>query len=207
MVSLRRTRATEGPAVSVPPWTPDDGDDLARLLAGRARRRGTHRSTLALAATALVAAGFAGGAYADQQLGHAPATTAATTRRFAGGGFAGAGFAGGGPAGGGFAGGGPAGTGTGASGAGGARLTTGTIRLVDGTSVYVQTATGSLVKVTTTATTTVVVSKAATVGSLRAGERVVVLGSTTGQGTVTADQITQGSTSGAAPGTTGSSGG
>ncbi|MHB1800393.1 MAG: hypothetical protein ACYCU5_01825 [Actinomycetes bacterium] len=196
-MSLRRTRATEGPAVSVPPWTPDDGDDLARLLAGRARRRGTHRSTLALAATALVAAGFAGGAYADQQLGHAPATTAATTRRFAGGGFAGAGFAGGGPA----------GTGTGASGAGGARLTTGTIRLVDGTSVYVQTATGSLVKVTTTATTTVVVGKAATVGSLRAGERVVVLGSTTGQGTVTADQITQGSTSGAAPGTTGSSGG
>ncbi|MHB1739783.1 MAG: hypothetical protein ACYCXA_09970 [Actinomycetes bacterium] len=196
-MSLRRTRATEGPAVSVPPWTPDDGDDLARLLAGRARRRGTHRSTLTLAATALVAAGFAGGAYADQQLGHAPATTAATTRRFAGGGFAGAGFAGGGPA----------GTGTGASGAGGARLTTGTIRLVDGTSVYVQTATGSLVKVTTTATTTVVVSKAATVGSLRAGERVVVLGSTTGQGTVTADQITQGSTSGAAPGTTGSSGG
>ncbi|MGE0878605.1 MAG: hypothetical protein AB7L13_17995 [Acidimicrobiia bacterium] len=81
----------------------------------------------------------------------------------------------------------------GAAGAGGfGGGTTGEVKLVDGTTVYLLDASGNTIKVSATASTPVTVTKSGTVADLVAGEQVVVVGQTNADGTVTATQIRSG---------------
>jgi hypothetical protein len=73
--------------------------------------------------------------------------------------------------------------------AGGA--TTGTVKLVDGGTIYVQTADGRTVTVKTTSGTSVRVSQAGSLKDLSAGVTVSVDGNTSSDGTVTATTITR----------------
>jgi hypothetical protein len=74
----------------------------------------------------------------------------------------------------------------------GARGTIGTIDHVDGTDVYVKTQDGRTVKVSTSDTTRVRISQDGKLADLKPGSNVVVQGSTGGDGTVTAQTITEG---------------
>lgn len=84
--------------------------------------------------------------------------------------------------------------GTGSAAAGtGAAVTTGTVKLVDGDTVYVATSDGKVVKVKVATTTTV--SRAASIADVKAGSTVVVAGTTGSDGTVTATSVTERPTS------------
>ena len=84
--------------------------------------------------------------------------------------------------------------------AGGA--TTGTVKLVDGNTIYVAQADGSIVKVTTTASgTTVTKTVASSVSAIQPGETVVVQGATGSDGTVAATRVTDAGTTAAGSGT------
>ena len=74
---------------------------------------------------------------------------------------------------------------SGASGASGAGsgTTIGTVKLVDGTNVYVQDAQGNVIKVTTNGNTQVTVSKTGTVSQLEPGSAVTVQGKQSSDGT------------------------
>ena len=65
------------------------------------------------------------------------------------------------------------------------------MKLVDGTNVYVTTADGSIVKVTTSPTSKVSKATPGSVGDLKAGDTVVVQGATGADGSVAATSITQ----------------
>ncbi len=163
-----------------PGWADEDetlrqdpfADDLARRLAVRAPRRYASRTTAVLAGLLLVVAGFVAGAQVQRHWG-TPVASAGTGAR---GTFPGAG----GPTG--------AGAGTGRTGTGGSTIT-GTVKLVDGTTVYLETANGQVVTVTTTGTTTVLLT--GTLGQLAAGATVSVTGQTGTDGTVAATSITK----------------
>ena len=73
-----------------------------------------------------------------------------------------------------------------------ARGTVGTIDHVDGTDVYVKTQDGSTVKVSTSDTTRIRISQDGKLADLKPGSTVAVQGSTGGDGTVTAQTITEG---------------
>lgn len=77
-------------------------------------------------------------------------------------------------------------------GQGGARGTAGTVDHVDGTDVYVKTQDGRTVKVSTSDSTRIRISQDGKVADLKAGSTVIVQGSTGGDGTVTAQTITEG---------------
>ncbi len=66
---------------------------------------------------------------------------------------------------------------------------TGTISVVDGNTLYVLTATGSLVKVTLTPSTTITRNADATAVDLRPGDTVVVQGTTSPNGNVSATSV------------------
>jgi hypothetical protein len=151
-------------------------DDLADQLAAMAPRRMTSRTTLALGGLVLVVAGFIGGVLV--QRGAAPATPAGAVN--GGQGFGGAGLGGANGAGQGGA-----GTGTGARAA-----ATGTIKLVDGSTIYLTTSTGEIVTVKTSTGTTVRLEQAGSVKELPAGATVTVTGTTDAEGIVTATQVT-----------------
>jgi hypothetical protein len=160
-------------------------DDLAAELAAHAPRRLWNKATVYLGAGALVVAGFLGGVQVQKNYG-----TAATTTTAPGAGRAG--FAGNAAANGYF--GGQAGTGTGAAGATGtaaAAATTGKVKLVDGTTVYVETSTGDVVTVKTGAQTQVKTSTTTTLKNLAAGDTVTIQGATGSDGTVTATTVTK----------------
>lgn len=176
----------------------DNGDELTAVLARRPRVR-LPSLTVVLVAVVVASAGFIGGIVVGKHYGSsgsglasrfggalaaagaspsAGAGTGARTRTGAGGGFPGAG--------GGFAGGG--------GGAGGATI--GTIKLVDGSTVYVQTATGSIVQVTTSPGTKVTANSTVPVKDLQPGESVIVEGSKNSSGSVSATSISQSSAGG-----------
>ncbi|MDT4989772.1 MAG: hypothetical protein QOI74_3866 [Micromonosporaceae bacterium] len=168
-------------------------DDLSEQLAARAPRRYTTRTTVLLAGLVLLAGGFLAGAQVQKNFGTpaSAATNGAATNPFAAGGFAGRG--GGGGAGGAGATGtggqtGQAGTAAGA----GAAVTTGTVKLVDGATVYVQTADGNLVTVRTNATTAVRIAQNGALTDLVPGATVSVEGPADATGTVTATKVTKG---------------
>jgi hypothetical protein len=69
--------------------------------------------------------------------------------------------------------------------------TFGTIKLVDGNIVYVQTETGSIVQVTTSAATKVTASTSVPLKDLTPGETVIVEGTTKANGSVAATSINQ----------------
>ncbi|MEV7805934.1 hypothetical protein AB0O28_23605 [Microbispora sp. NPDC088329] len=182
-------------------------DDLQEVLAARPARTGGSRLTLALAGGVLLVAGLLLGIQVQKLLGgSAPgqSSRAAGFGTYAGGGQApgggglGGGYArgagrGGDGAGGGFAGGG-AGRGAGAgTGAGPGGMTFGTVKLVDGDKIYVQTANGGVVTVTTSGDTKVQVTRAGKVSDLKPGSFVTVAGTADDQGQVAATSVTQGS--------------
>lgn len=92
--------------------------------------------------------------------------------------------------------------GFGGGGFGTSAAATGTISVVAGKTIYVLTATGSLVKVTLTPSTTVTRNADTTPGQLRPGDTVVIEGTTSPNGNVAATSVTA-----TAPGVSSTSGG
>ncbi len=139
------------------------GDDLTDQLAARAPRRLANRATVFLAGAVLLIGGFVAGAQVEKNFGHVPAAAAATPTAFPTGGrnFGGA--------------------------AGGGNATTGTVKFVDGTTVYVTTSNGDVVTVKTDGNTTI--TQPGTVKDLPVGATVTVTGQTGTDGTVTATRI------------------
>src|SRR6266508_3974031 len=119
------------------------GDDLDERLAAAAPRRLANRSTYVLAGVVLLAAGFLAGAVVEKHYG-APAAAAGVTGTAPTGAAA---FPGAGNR-----------RGTGNTGTGNTATTpiTGTVKLVDGSTVYIDTPDGRVVIVKTTATTVTV---------------------------------------------------
>jgi hypothetical protein len=188
---------TVASGLTLPELGADEPDDANDEWPVRGPAKGIRlRLPVAVLATGLlVAAGFWGGAIAEKDHGGSSSSAAsALAGRFrsaaggtAAGGTAAAGAAGGGFAGGGFRGGG--GFGGGAGGTGTTAAATGTVSVVDGNTLYVLTATGSLVKVTLGQSTTVTRNATAAADDLRPGDTVVVQGSAAKNGNVTATSI------------------
>ncbi|MFD5510454.1 hypothetical protein ACFWIB_22080 [Streptomyces sp. NPDC127051] len=84
---------------------------------------------------------------------------------------------------------------TGGPGAG-AGVTTGTVKLVDGTTLYVTDAQGNVVKVTTDTNTQITQAKSGKVSDLQPGQTVTVRGSQTSAGDVAATTVAQGGAGG-----------
>lgn len=163
---------------------PPDARDIAAELAAPPRRK-LPWLTLALCGGVIAALSFAGGALVEKN--NAPATGGA--RNAAAGGFAG--FTRGGTAGAG------AGTGTGTGtgrtgGTAGGGATIGTVKLVDGSTVYLTDTSGNVVKVTTGKSTTVSVTKNGKLSDLQPGQTVTVRGSTDSSGDLAATTVTEG---------------
>lgn len=160
-----------------------DFDDLAVGLARAERKPWLTRSTMVLGAAVLVLAGFLGGI--EVQKANAPAASAANPGAGRGTGYGGRGF-----------GAGAGGFGSGQFPQGGTQTapaaTTGKIKLVDGSTVYIETADGDVITVKTTGTTKVTSSTATKLASLKPGASVTVQGQTGADGTVTATSVTAG---------------
>ena len=163
----------------------DEGrdDGLAAELAKAAPRRWWNRGTLGLGVLALLLGGFLSGVLVQKNYGTGTAASGASTgfnglNRGTGGypGFA----AGGGP---GAAGGTPTASAAAAD-------TTGTVKLVDGSTIYVQTASGTLVTIKTTGKTTVRTATKGVLKDVKAGDTVTVQGGAGADGTVTATAVT-----------------
>jgi hypothetical protein len=165
----------------------DRDDSLAAELAKAAPRRWWNRGTLVLGALALLLGGFLGGLQVQKHYG----TTTAAANRPAG--FTGQNRgAGGYPN---FAGG--AGQGTGGTRTGGGATasaapagTTGTVKLVDGDTIYLTTADGTVVTVKTTGRTSISTANKGTLKDLRTGDSVTVQGAAGSDGTVSATSVT-----------------
>lgn len=179
-------------------------DDDEPEFRPRARRR-AHALTYALGVALLIGAGFLGGVllqkHEDKGSTSVAAGRGAAAARFAGlatGGTATT-VAGGGSAAG-------AGAGTGAGGAGGGRgaggfgafggggaagggAVTGTVKLVDGTNVYVTDTAGNVVKVATTASSQLTKTVPATTKDVAPGDVVIVRGSQNSDGSYTAQSL------------------
>ncbi|MGH3289356.1 MAG: hypothetical protein ACRDPD_32550 [Streptosporangiaceae bacterium] len=167
----------------------DDDAELTAVLTRRPRAK-LPSLTLILLAIVVASAGFLGGALVGKHYGSsgsgnlaaafrglAAARTGASSSASAGtstGTGARSGFPGG--AGGGF---------------GGGNATIGTIKLIDGATVYVQTTAGDVVQVATSAGTKVTVSSTVPVKDLKPGETVIVEGSKNSSGAIAATSISQ----------------
>jgi hypothetical protein len=170
--------------------TTRDDDDLASLLAKREHAR-PNKATWILLTFLVLMVGFAGGALANQKFG-----SPSTGRSFSGfpAGFTPPGLSS-------TSGGGGAPAGFPGTGGGFGNLTVGTVKLVDGTNIYVATNAGATVKVKVPTSATITAQKDITLSDLSAGTTVTVRGETASDGTVTATSVSE--TSLAAAGTTG----
>jgi outer membrane lipoprotein SlyB len=152
------------------------------------RSRGATRLTIALLVMRGVSAGFLVGVLLQKDNGSSSSSDsgagslAALAQQF-GGALPGAGANGAAPTGSAATGGATAG---GASGSG----TTGQIKLIDGANIYVTDSAGKTTKVATTADSTISISQAGSLSTLKTGDTVVVVGPTGADGTVTATSIT-----------------
>ncbi|NUP44742.1 MAG: hypothetical protein HOY76_48875 [Streptomyces sp.] len=165
---------------------PPDARDISAELAAPPRRK-LPWLTLALSACIVAAGAFIGGVYVEKHhlngsgssgnpfsaLGNSRTGTGATAGT--GRGFGGTG----------------AGTGAGGTASG---LTFGTVKLVDGNTIYVTDAQGNTVKVTTSGSTKVTESKEGKVSDLKPGQTVTIRGTTGSSGDVTATTVTEGAT-------------
>jgi len=150
-------------------------DDLAAELEAAAPRKLVNKATVGLAGLALALGGFIAGAQVQKNTGTSTNATATGNRgAFAGGGAFPTAF--------------PQNGGGGQNRAGSA--TTGTVKLVDGTTVYVQTSSGDVVTVRTSASTAVQLAQTAKLSDLKAGASVTVEGTTSTDGSVTATKVT-----------------
>lgn len=186
------TDGTDGTDGVADPGDPFD-DDLDARLRALAPRRPVTRVTVALAATALVTAGFLAGTLVQKHYGTPSTATAAGTGNrgaFPGGAFP-SGFARqrqGGAAAPGQPQDGAATPGQTQSAAGGA--TTGRVKLVDGTTVYIETSDGQVITVKTSGSTSVRVASGGALSDLTPGASVTVEGTGSGS-SVTATTITR----------------
>jgi hypothetical protein len=162
----------------------DSDDELTAVLTRRPRVK-LPSLTLVLVALVVASAGFLGGIVVGKHYGSSGSGSPASAfSRFAAGASgtartgsgSGAGLGGRGGAGGGFAAG---------------NATIGTIKLIDGSTVYVQTPEGDIVQVSTSAGTKVTASSAVPVKDLQPGVTVIVEGSKNTTGGVTATSISQ----------------
>jgi hypothetical protein len=161
----------------------DDGDFNAVLT--RRPRAKLPSLTLILAVIAVASAGFLGGTLVGKHYGSSGSGGAASAfSRFA---------AARASASGGTGGTGAARTGTGFGGGlfGSGNATIGTIKLIDGSTVYVQTTAGDIVQVATSTGTKVTVSTTVPVKDLQPGETVIVQGSKKSSGAIAATSISQ----------------
>jgi hypothetical protein len=159
-------------------------DDLSDQLAARAPRRYATRTTAVLAGLVLAAGGFLAGAQVQKHFG----TPASGSGRGGAAGSAGGALSQNGAARA-FGGRTGAGSSTGGSSAAGPGATAGTVKLVDGTTVYVQTPDGNVVTVKTNGSTSVQVTRGGALSDLAPGTPVTVEGSPTGDGVVTATKV------------------
>ncbi len=155
-------------------------DDIGAALSKRPRAR-IPSLTLLLAILLVAGLGFVGG----EQVGKNDASSgsgfnaAALRSAFAGRAGTGTGATGtGGFAGGGF---------TGGSG----NATIGSVKLIDGSTVYVETSSGTVVQVKVSPSTKITVSSSGTIKDLQPGEDVIVSGTTGSGGSVSATSISQ----------------
>ncbi len=174
----------------------DDGGDLTAVLARRPRAK-LPSLTLVLAAVVVASAGFLGGAMVGKHYGSSGSgnLAAAFSRLGAARASASGGTSSGPGSGSGSGTGASSGSGFGGRGGlfGGGNATIGTIKLVDGGTVYVQTTAGDIVQVATSAATKVTVSSAVPVKDLRPGETVIVQGAKNSAGAIAATSISQAS--------------
>jgi hypothetical protein len=171
----------------------DNGDGLTAALARRPRAK-LPSLTVVLVVVVVASAGFIGGIMVGKHYGSSGSGGLAS--RFgafaaAAGASSSAGTGSGTRTGLGGAGGGLGGAGGSAGGFAGGNATIGTIKLVDGSTVYVQTTAGDIVQVSTSAGTKVTASSTVPVKNLQPGETVIVQGSKNSSGGVSATSISQ----------------
>ncbi|GII79575.1 hypothetical protein Sru01_45570 [Sphaerisporangium rufum] len=188
-MSTSRRKPEPAPAAEPLETSPFDGDLDAELTPRPAGRR-MSTLTLVLGAGVLLVAGMVAGIQAHKWWGASTGVDAliAAAQR------SGAGQGAGRPAGAGrFPGQGQGGqAGQGGLGQGGAgQVTFGTVKLVDGAKIYLQTASGEIVTVRTTGDTRVQVTRAGKVKDLKPGSTVVVQGERRDDGTVGATAVSQ----------------
>jgi hypothetical protein len=182
-------------------WEPEADQDT---LPARPRRRLVTPVTTALAAVLVAALGFIGGVQVQKHEGGSSAANAATSTGFAAarGGGGGAAASGGG-AGGGFPG------RAGAGGPQGANATVGSVANKHGNTLYVKDSDGNTERVKTTSHSKINRTATTSAGAIHPGDTVIVQGTKSSSGTITATQINataSGATSGLA-GLFGGSGG
>jgi hypothetical protein len=189
---------TEVPSMTDLPAPPyEDGDDEAAFRP-RPRRR-AHLLTFVLAGALLVGAGFYGGVLLQKHEDHGSTSASASAAlsgraaRFAAGGGAtgatGATGASGATGGGGAGGGGGRFGGFGGGGAGGGSAVAGTVKLVDGTNVYVTDTNGNVVKVTTNGSSQLTKTDPATTKDVAPGDVVTVRGTQNSDGSYAATSV------------------
>ncbi|MFJ3217007.1 hypothetical protein ACIPLC_13945 [Kitasatospora sp. NPDC086801] len=173
--------------------TPPDARDVTAELAAPPRRKLPWLS-LALAGGVIASGAFAGGVWYQQNHGtksgssHTTAAGAVPQQRAAG--ASGGGYGQGSSR--------RGGQGQGSQGQGGpGGLTRGTVKAVDGTTVYLTDANGNTVKVTTGDATKVQLNKEGKVADLQPGQSVTVVGTPDANGGYAASQLVEGAAAGA----------
>ncbi|WP_204299890.1 hypothetical protein [Actinoplanes campanulatus] len=155
-------------------------EGLSAELAAAAPRKWWNRGTVGLGVAALLMGGFLGGVQAQKQWGPSSAGTAGGFPS-GGGGMRGSG---------GFPSGGfgqqPQSTTSEAATSG----TTGKVKLVNGKTIYVETADGTVVTVKTDGSTTISTASKGKLSDVKAGQSVTVQGEAADDGTVTAKSVT-----------------
>lgn len=156
------------------------GSTLDADLAAAAGRRWWNRWTIVLGLALLLVGGFVAGIEVQKAYGETPVTAGPGSGGFRGqGGFSPpTAFPGGGSQG-----------AQGAQGGPGTQATTGTVKLVDGTTIYVQTESGEVVTIRTDGDTSVHVP--GTLKDLKAGDKVSVEGDADAEGAVSASSVTK----------------
>jgi hypothetical protein len=179
-VTGTRRRTSEAPqddvqnAPDVLSTSPFEGDLEEKLAAEPRPRRKLPSVTVFLGAGVLLVGGFVGGIQADRHWGAKKTPDAASILNQLQGLRGGQG-----------------GTRTGGNGAASGSGTAGTIKLVDGDIIYVQTSDG-IVRVKTSGSTKVTIAQKSSLKKLKAGAQVTVQGTAGQDGTVTATSVDQG---------------
>lgn len=170
---------------------PDADGDLAEELARAGRKPWFNRTGLVLAGVVLAVGGFIGGIQVQKAYGTTNSTGGRGNALNAANGGSGRGGANGGNPAQRFGNGGNGSTGANGGNGGANRPTTGTIKLVDGNTIYIAVEGDDVVTVKLTDSTTVQTASKATVADLKAGATVTVAGQSGADGTVTATSVTQ----------------
>ncbi|GLY06317.1 MULTISPECIES: hypothetical protein [Actinoplanes] len=167
---------------AVPRSEAEAHEGLSAELAAAAPKRWWNKGTVVLGVGLLLMGGFLGGVQAQKQWGTSSASAAGPGGSGGGrsGGFPSGMSASGAPGGGGF------GQQQAAS-----SDTAGKVKLVNGTTIYVETEDGSVVTVKTGAGTTVSTAEKGKLSDVKAGDSVTVEGDTADDGSVTATTVTK----------------